>query len=166
MKISSYVVFAAAIGLLSCGGGESEPATAASETQETAAASAPESVALEISSNDMMQFDKKELKAKAGQKVTLTLHHTGKASKEVMGHNVVILKPDVNIPDFGMKAVDAKDNDYIPASEEANIIAHTKIIGGGESTSVEFTAPEPGIYIFICSFPGHFAAMQGTFIVE
>jgi len=114
----------------------------------------------------MMQFDKKELKAKAGQKVTLTLHHTGKASKEVMGHNVVILKPDVNIPDFGMKAVDAKDNDYIPASEEANIIAHTKIIGGGESTSVEFTAPEPGIYIFICSFPGHFAAMQGTFIVE
>lgn len=156
---------AAVVGLLSCGEG-SEPAATTSETQETTATAAPESVTIEISGNDMMQFDKKELTAKAGQHVTLTLHHTGKASKEVMGHNVVILKPDVNIPDFGMKAVAAKDNDYIPPSEEANIIAHTKIIGGGESTSVEFTAPEPGIYLFICSFPGHFGAMQGTFVVE
>ena len=33
------------------------------------------------------------------------------------------------------------------------------MLGGGES------APEPGTYIFICSFPGHYQLMMGEFIV-
>ncbi len=121
---------------------------------------------IEITSNDQMQFNLKTIEVKAGQKVRLTLKHTGQMPKQVMGHNVVILKPGVDLAEFAGKAAKAADNDYIPADEADNIIAHTAIIGGGETTTIEFTAPAAGTYKFICSFPGHFMTMQGDFIVK
>lgn len=120
---------------------------------------------LHIESTDQMQYTANELKATAG-KIMLTLKHIGKMEKTVMGHNLVILKPGTDIANFALKAVDAKDTDYIPASEKATIIAHTKIIGGGESDTIEFTIDEKGTYDFICSFPGHVAMMKGKLIVE
>ncbi|TLU99052.1 azurin [Dyadobacter luticola] len=119
-----------------------------------------------IKGSDAMQFDLKEIKVKAGQKVKLTLTHSGKLAKTAMGHNWVLLKPGVDIAAFGSKAAAARETEYIPKSEEANIIAHTKLVGGGESDTVEFTAPAKGTYTFICSFPGHYALMKGSFIVE
>lgn len=121
---------------------------------------------LVISGNDAMQFDKKELKVKAGQKVKLTLRHTGKMDVNVMGHNVVILKQGVSVSAFGNKAAAAKANGYIPEGSEGDVIANTKIIGGGQTTSIEFDAPAAGTYDFLCSFPGHYALMKGKFIVE
>ena len=82
-----------------------------------------------------------------------------------MGHNFVLLKPGVKINDFAQKAVDAKENDYIPENTD-DLIVHTELIGGGEQTTITFDAPEKGVYDFICSFPGHVALMQGKFIVE
>lgn len=118
-----------------------------------------------LTGNDEMRFNLKEIKVKAGDKVKLTLKHIGKLDVKVMGHNFVLLKPGTNINDFASKALDAKDNDYIPENTEA-VITHTKMIGGGEQTSIIFDAPEKGVYDFICSFPGHVALMQGKFIVE
>src|SRR5207248_642760 len=47
---------------------------------------------LEISGNDLMQYDKSELSAPATCKeITVTLHHTGKLPKEAMGHNWVLV---------------------------------------------------------------------------
>lgn len=121
---------------------------------------------IEIGSNDQMQFDKKELKVPVGESVFLTLNHTGKMAKNVMGHNFVLLKKDVDFLAFAEKAAVAADNEYIPASEEGNIIAHTKVIGGGESDTIEFTIDEAGTYEFLCTFPGHYAIMRGTLIAE
>jgi azurin len=45
-------------------------------------------------------------------------------------------------------------------------VAHTKLIGGGESDTINFTITEPGTYDYICSFPGHLALMKGKLIVE
>ena len=39
-------------------------------------------------------------------------------------------------------------------------------LGGGEETEITFTAPEPGEYPFLCTFPGHFGIMNGKFIVK
>ncbi|MCO5236808.1 MAG: azurin [Chitinophagaceae bacterium] len=171
MKIIKYALFAGVVALASCGGSnESSNATdqpaAPAADQPAVEAPAAEGVTLEITGTDDMKFDKSELRAKAGQKVTLTLHHSGKLSKEAMGHNVVILKPGTDIADFATKAISAKDNDYFPESEAGNVIAHTKVIGAGESVTIEFTAPEAGTYPFICSFPGHYTFMKGDFIVE
>lgn len=118
-----------------------------------------------ITGNDLMQFSLSEIKVKAGQKVKLTLRHIGTLDKNVMGHNVVILKPGVDIAEFASLASTEKANDYIPADTQ-DVIVHTKIIGGGETTSIEFEAPAVGTYDFICSFPAHFAMMKGKFIVE
>ncbi len=118
-----------------------------------------------ITTNDVMKFNVKEMTVKAGQKVKLTLKHTGKLEKRIMGHNVVILQKGVKLSTFAQKAAASKENDYIPEGT-TDVIAHTKIIGGGETTTIEFTAPEKGIYDFICSFPAHFAMMKGKFIVE
>ena len=118
-----------------------------------------------ISSNDGMRFDVRKINVSAGQKVRLTLNHTGKLDKKIMGHNVVILKNGVKSSAFAVKAAASKDNDYIPEGT-SDVIAHTKMIGGGESAMIEFTAPEKGTYNYICSFPGHFAMMKGKLIVE
>ena len=124
---------------------------------------------IEITGNDQMQFSTKALEATAGDTVVLTLTHTGKLPKVAMGHNFVLLQKDVKAPEFGMKAVKAAATDYVPTDDETKkqVIAHTKLLGGGESDTITFTAPaEAGDYPFLCSFPGHFAVMNGVFTVK
>jgi azurin len=116
-----------------------------------------------INSNDQMKFDLNEIKVKAGEKIKLTLNHTGKLPKNAMGHNFVLLTKGTDIAKFATAAMNEKGNEYVPTS---GVIAHTKLIGGGESTTIEFTAPSKGTYDFICNFPGHYAMMKGKFIVE
>jgi azurin len=69
------------------------------------------------------------------------------------------------VSDFATKAMQAKDTDYVP-SGATEVIVHTKLIGGGQSDTIEFPAPAKGVYEFICTFPGHSAIMKGTFYVE
>jgi azurin len=118
-----------------------------------------------ITSNDGMRFDVRKINVSSGQKVRVTLTHTGKLDKRIMGHNVVFLTNGVKPSAFAVKAAAARDNDYIPKGT-TEVIAHTKMIGGGETTVIEFIAPEAGTYNYICSFPGHYAMMKGKLIVE
>ena len=118
-----------------------------------------------ITSNDGMRFDVRKINVSSGQKVRVTLTHTGKLDKRIMGHNVVFLTNGVKPSAFAVKAAAARDNDYIPEGT-TQVIAHTKMIGGGETAIIEFIAPEAGTYNYICSFPGHYAMMKGKLIVE
>lgn len=169
MKITKVLMVFAIVGLLvSCGGGDKKE-----EKKEKVKIGAKKEtkkdnnkVNLAIAGNDLMQFDKKEFTVKAGQEVTLTLRHTGKIDIKVMGHNFVLLKQGVAIPAFSASAASAgQPSDWIPDGGK-DVIAYTKMIGGGQSTTVTFTAPEAGSYDFICSFPGHSGLMKGKFIVE
>ncbi|MFD2533297.1 azurin [Gracilimonas halophila] len=126
---------------------------------------AQDKVEITVESNDRMQFDTSEIKVEAGQTVVLTLKHVGKLPKAAMGHNWVLLTKGTDINSFGAEASKAAGNDYIPEGTDKVIVA-TKLIGGGQETTIEFTAPEKGTYDFICSFPGHYAMMKGKFIVE
>ena len=69
-----------------------------------------------------MLFDKSILKASAGEEITLILNHTGQISKEIMGHNFVLLKNDTDVDDFAQRAMIAKDNQYIPEGDETTIV--------------------------------------------
>ena len=134
-----------------------------------ASAFAEDAVTLEITGNDQLQYSTKELSAVTGQKVTLKLKHVGQLPKAAMGHNWVLLKPGTEIAPFAMKCAPAAASDYFPADNEEVtklVIAHTKMVGGGEETEVTFTAPEPGEYPYLCTFPGHFGTMNGTFTVK
>lgn len=160
----------ATIGLLlaSCNGKTEEKAPEQpAQTEETTTADVPtETAEFTLNAGDDMKYDLSEMKVKAGQKVKVTLHHTGKSAKTAMGHNFVLLTQDIDFLKFAEAAIAAADNEYIPKKLEADIIAHTKLIGGGETAEIEFTAPEKGTYQFLCSFPGHAAMMNGKFIVE
>ena len=116
-----------------------------------------------LNSNDQMKFDKRIIRVNANESVTLTLNHNGRFPAISMGHNFVLIKKDVDVDDYALRAVSARDNDYIP--EGGDEIAFTKMLGGGESDTITFDAPEPGTYTFICSFPGHYQLMMGEFIV-
>jgi azurin len=121
---------------------------------------------LEISGNDLMQYDKPQLSAPATCKqITLTLHHIGKLPREAMGHNWVL----VNAADVAAVAAAGMGaglaNDYVPPGDK-RVLAHTKTIGGGETTSVTFATSilKQGVaYEYLCTFPGHNALMHGTF---
>ena len=117
-----------------------------------------------INSSDLMKFDQNELRVFEGQEITLTLNHTGKMSKEIMGHNFVLLKKETDLNDFAQRAMLARENEYIPDGDET--IIYTKLIGGGESDTITFSAPEKGSYTYICTFPGHYGLMKGVLIVS
>jgi azurin len=118
---------------------------------------------IEITASDQMQFNTKAIEVPAGEEVTLVFNNLGKLPKAAMGHNVVILKPDSDVMAFGAGAVAAAATEYVPASGPLadQIVAHTKLLGPGETDTITFTL-EAGIYKFLCSFPGHYALMQGT----
>lgn len=118
-----------------------------------------------VNSDDAMKFDVSEIKVKAGEEIKLTLNHTGKLAKDVMGHNFVVLAKGTDVQAFANAAIQAKANDYIPEGNDS-VLAHTKVIGGGESDTITFTLKEKGTYEFICSFPGHSFMMKGVIIVE
>ena len=61
----------------------------------------------------------------------------------------------------------ARDTTFVSPKSKAQIIAASALAGGGETVTVEFTAPAAGKYQFICTFPAHFqAGMVGQLIVE
>jgi azurin len=120
---------------------------------------------LEISGNDQMQYDKQVLTVAASCKqVTVTLHHTGKLPREAMGHNWVL----VSAADFNAVAATGTAaglaNDYVQPDDK-RVLAHTKTIGGGQTTSITFPSSvlKPGgDYRYLCTYPGHNALMRGT----
>ena len=121
---------------------------------------------VEISGNDLMQYDKQELAVPATcTQITLTLHHSGKQPRDAMGHNWVLVNAaDYNaVANAGLSAGLA--NNYV-APGDKRVIAHTRVVGGGESASVTFPATrlkKGGDYKYLCTFPGHNALMHGTF---
>lgn len=119
---------------------------------------------IDLASDDMMRFDQASVTVSAScPTITLNLKHTGKLEAKVMGHNAVIAPSDVwqAAAQDGLKA--GLENDYV-VPDDARVVAHTKVIGGGESTSISFpgNALKAGTpYMFFCSFPGHWAIMKG-----
>ena len=128
------------------------------------AAAADKVCKLEIAGNDQMQYDKKDLSVAADcTQVQLTLKHTGTLPKEAMGHNWVLVKAAdlTSVANAGMSAGPA--NNYIQAGDK-RVIAHTKVVGGGQSDTITF--PTTGLagqsLMYLCTFPGHNALMRGT----
>lgn len=116
---------------------------------------------------DKVQFlyDKKEFTVKAGQKVKLTLVNPADSVTR-QPHNLLIVKPgkrDV----VGMAAnAGMADPAFLTTKqaipESADILHHTKLVQAGDQDTIEFTAPgEAGDYPYLCTYPGHWAIMNG-----
>jgi azurin len=123
-------------------------------------------VHVKIDGTDTMMYSKTSFEIKSNQKVKLTFKNTGKLPKVAMGHNIVILKKTVNLFEFCNEAVKFPTNEYFPKGREKDVIGRTKLLGPGEEDTIYFMAPDPGIYEFVCTFPGHFALMKGKMTVK
>lgn len=143
------------------------PAPAAPPSDKPAVAAA--SCATEIEGNDAMQYNVGSITVPAScTQFKITLKHTGRMPVAAMGHNVVITKssdmPAVTADGMGAGA----QNGYLKPGDP-RVIAHTKLIGGGQTTSVSFAVSKikgNGPYEFFCSFPGHSSIMKGTIAVQ
>jgi azurin len=121
---------------------------------------------VQLQANENMRFDKELFKVHTGKKVTLIFENTSTSASASMSHNVVILKPGIDIADFADAVRNAQNEQYVPSSVMELVIAHTKLVAGGQSDQVEFTISQPGVYPFICSYPGHWGTMQGKIVAE
>ncbi|MEK9773725.1 MAG: plastocyanin/azurin family copper-binding protein [Opitutae bacterium] len=122
-----------------------------------------------ISGNDAMQFDIKKFEAVPGESIRLTLKNIGTMPKIAMGHNLVVLKKDIDAIAFGQKvlASGGSSTNPLPKSLLGDVIAYTKLLGPGESETITIEAPTvKGDYQYVCTFPGHFAMMRGTMEVK
>lgn len=151
----------------------STPATEASTpsaASQAPAATASAECTTVITSDDAMKFDPKEINIKSScAQYTITLKHVGKMPAAAMGHNVVISKSADKDGVLADGATAGIGSDYVKAGDE-RVVAFTKLIGGGEEASVTFDTAKlakDGAYEFFCSFPGHYAMMNGKIkIVE
>jgi azurin/sugar phosphate isomerase/epimerase len=120
---------------------------------------------LHIQATNGMQFAQKELRARAGERLTLTFDNP-----DAMPHNWVLVKPDAAnrvglLANQLVAAPDALARHYVP--ESPDILCHTRILEPHTKTTIHFTAPaQPGRYPYLCTFPGHWMVMRGILIVE
>jgi putative heme-binding domain-containing protein len=118
---------------------------------------------------ERMRFTVEQFTAALGQPVKLVF-----ANPDATDHNLVIVRPDA-LAEVGMAANEmAKDprnanSDFVPPEKQALILHATPMIGPTRTSLVHvlrFQAPaEPGVYPFVCTFPGHWVVMNGVMVV-
>ena len=117
-----------------------------------------------IECDDLLRFGKTEIRVRSGERITVVLKNIGRIPR--MQHNWVLLKQGVNVAAFGNAAMKAADTNYIPSDMADKVIAFTEMAAPGEEKRVSFAAPEPGVYDYICSYPGHQSVSKGKLIAE
>lgn len=111
-----------------------------------------------------LKYDEEVLRIKAGSKVKLTFQNN-----DDMLHNLVIVKPGEAIETVSKMSMElglkGEEMNYVPQTDL--VLYHTGIMQPGSDETIYFNAPtEPGVYRYVCTFPGHAQAMRGALIVE
>ena len=129
-------------------------------TTETAVPAGP--LALTIGAvGDSLAFDIDNISADSGAEVTITFNNPS----TVNTHNLVIVEAGTKDAVAIDGTAAGPTNNWVPP-EDSRVIASTVLIGPGDSGELTFTAPAPGTYQFVCTFPGHNFTMFGDFVVN
>jgi len=121
-----------------------------------------------ITANDAMQFDKKTISVPAScSTFTVTLKNIGKLPRSAMGHDWVLTRKADKQAVLSAGAAAGLDHGYLKAGDK-RVIAHTRLLGGGQADSATFAVADlkQGPFEYFCSFPGHAALMTGTLVVQ
>ena len=110
---------------------------------------------------DSLAFDIDNISADSGVEVTITF----KNPSTVNTHNLVIVEAGTKDAVATDGTAAGPTNNWVPPGD-SRVIANTVLIGPGDSGEVTFTAPAPGTYQFVCTFPGHNYTMFGDFVVN
>jgi putative heme-binding domain-containing protein len=108
-----------------------------------------------------MIFDKEIIAVAAGEPVEFRFSNT-----DAMPHNFAIVQPGA-LQEVGELAEstgtlpDAMARQYIPKSDK--ILLASRLLQPGELQTLSFRAPEePGVYPYVCTYPGHWRRMYGA----
>ncbi len=121
----------------------------------------PPGVELVVDCAQGLRFEQERLQVRAGARVSLRLNNP-----DVVPHNWVLLAPgrlqavgdEVNrlIADPSAPA-----RHYVPDSPD--VLVWTDMLNPGEHMVIHFDAPpQPGLYPYMCTFPGHWQIMNGV----
>ena len=142
----------------------SRPDTSAPPARTDAAPARDAQVVNIQSIPEKMLFDLKWFTVEAGKPVQLVLSNV-----EAMPHNLVVGAPG-SLKEIGSVAAtmpmpsDPNVKPYVPDSPK--VLYATKLVMEGQTAQLSFTAPkEPGEYVFLCTYPGHFIRMYGVMLV-
>jgi uncharacterized cupredoxin-like copper-binding protein len=122
---------------------------------------ADEGESIEIKTTAGMRYDPPRFVVKPGAKVKLQIENT-----DDMAHNFVIVAPGarMEVVAAALTMPITPDQTFIPQSDK--ILFHAPLLTPGKSAPLEFTAPkEPGVYPYVCTFPGHGYLMFGAMYV-
>ena len=107
-----------------------------------------------------MDYDLKEFTVEAGKPVRLVF-----TNPDDKPHNLVIGEPG-SLKAIGRKATllgtttKAKSRHYVPKMRE--VLHWIPVVDPHSSAELVFTAPEePGEYVYVCTYPGHWTTMNG-----
>jgi plastocyanin len=113
---------------------------------------------------EKLSFDLRWFVVEAGKPVQIVL-----VNVDAMPHNLLVSRPGsleaVGTAGGAMSmATDASVKPFVPNSP---LVLHaTNLLKEGETARLGFTAPkEPGEYIYVCTFPGHWVRMYGVMLV-
>jgi putative heme-binding domain-containing protein len=125
----------------------------------------PNALPVSIEAGKNLSFLPRTLRARAGEPIKLTF-----SNPDVVPHNWALIKTGA-LARFGALAnkliaePDAVLRHYIPRS--GDLLAYTDVVGPQEQFTIHFRAPvTPGRYPYLCTFPGHWAVMNGELVVE
>jgi len=123
---------------------------------------------INIEGYDNLRYSVQQITVAPGTEIELTLKTVSSLPESQMAHNWVLMKKDAEIQRFVNNSIQHRENGYIDPEMTGMILAATSMLGGGESETITFTAPEArGDYIYVCTFPGHYVAgMKGTLTVK
>ena len=113
---------------------------------------------------ERMAYDKEILVVKAGRPIEFLL-----GNSDLMPHNFVITKPGAleevgKAGEVSATQADAAARQYVPRSDK--ILLASRLLQPRETQRLSFVAPrEPGIYPFVCTYPGHWMRMYGALYV-
>ncbi len=112
-----------------------------------------------------LQYVQRELKASAGERLTLVFKNP-----DVVPHNWMLVKPGTlqtmgNLVNLMITDPQGLAKHYVPDSPD--VLVYTDMIQPKESFTIHFDVPaEKGDYPYLCTFPGHWMVMHGVLRVE
>lgn len=153
--------------LAACGGGGGSSAPVPQTGGGGSAAGGGDSgdsgaATLEIAQEgESLKFDKDTLQATVAEGETVIVEYHN--SSQTQEHNFTLLNhADLDkASEFNDAAMSAVDTDYFPVDNESlmdTVVVRSDTLSPGERETLEFEAPPPGEYLYICTVPGHFAA--------
>ncbi|MFN6130021.1 MAG: DUF6797 domain-containing protein [Planctomycetota bacterium] len=120
---------------------------------------------IRIEAGDNLQFSTRSLEAKPGERISLVFKNP-----DVVPHNWALIQPGAleTVGDMANKLIgnpDAYLQQYVPKSD--SVMCYTDIVEPGSEFTIHFEAPKnPGVYPYLCTFPGHWMVMNGELIVR